>query len=93
MGSFFEAGMLVCFGISWPFAVYKSWKSKDVTGKSAVFLWFILLGYVSGIAFKVLSGVDLVIAFYVTNLVMVGADIVLYYRYRGRTAQAPAAAA
>lgn len=93
MAAYFEAGMLVCFGISWPFAVYKSWSTKNVAGKSAMFLWFILFGYVCGILFKVASGVDVVIAFYAANLVMVAADIALYYRYRGRDAEPAGAAA
>jgi NhaP-type Na+/H+ or K+/H+ antiporter len=87
MAAYFEAGMLICFGISWPFAVYKSWSTKDVAGKSAVFLWFILLGYVCGIGFKVASGVDKIIAFYAVNLVLVATDIALYYRYRRRPAR------
>ena len=29
--SIFEAGMMVCFGISWPIAAYKTYKSKKIT--------------------------------------------------------------
>ena len=36
--SIFEAGMLICFGASWPFAVMKTYKTKSVKGKSRLFL-------------------------------------------------------
>ena len=42
--SFFEAGMLICFGASWPFAVMKTYKSKNVKGKSRLFLTLIAKG-------------------------------------------------
>ena len=29
MASFFEFLMMVCFGVSWPFSVYKSYKYQD----------------------------------------------------------------
>ena len=42
--SIFEAGMMVCFGISWPVAAYKTYKAKCVHGKSIWFSLLILLG-------------------------------------------------
>ncbi len=83
--------MLVGFGVSWPFAVWKTWTSKRVEGKSAVFLWCILLGYLSGILHKAFYSLDPVIALYAFNGLMVALDIALYYRYCGRAAE-PAAA-
>ena len=92
--SVFEIGMLVGFGVSWPFAVWKTWTSKRVEGKSAVFLWCVFGGYVSGILNKVYYSWDAVVALYAFNALLVGADIVLYYRYRGRGAHGmPAAGA
>ena len=44
--SIFEAGMMVCFGASWPIAAYKTYKAKCVDGKSLRFSSLILLGYV-----------------------------------------------
>ena len=85
--SVFEIGMLVGFGVSWPFAVWKTWSSKRVEGKSAVFLWCIFLGYVSGILHKVLGNFDAVTALYAFNCLMVALDIALYYRYRASSAQ------
>ncbi|MHC4201752.1 MAG: hypothetical protein ACYSU0_17330 [Planctomycetota bacterium] len=87
----FEIGMLVGFGVSWPFAVWKTWSSKRVEGKSAVFLWCIFFGYVSGILHKVFGNFDAVTALYAFNGLMVALDIALYYRYRARDAR-PAAA-
>ena len=85
LGTVFETGMLACFGASWPVAVWKTYRSKNVSGKSALFIWLILAGYVSGSLFKILGRLDWVLALYIFNLVMVLTDLVLYYRYRGRT--------
>ena len=80
--SIFEAGMLICFGASWPFAVYRTWKSKSSHAKSFVFLWLVFIGYLCGIAHKLLYSRDFVVALYVFNGLMVTADIALSYRYR-----------
>ena len=77
-----EAAMLACFGASWPFSVIKALRVKKVTGKSPVFLWLIFFGYIAGITFKLTSGVDWVLALYCWNLLIVGFDTLLYYRYR-----------
>ena len=34
--SLLEAGMMVCFGASWPFQVVKTYKSKEVKGKTII---------------------------------------------------------
>jgi hypothetical protein len=78
----FEAIMLVCFGISWPVSIYKSWTVKKVTGKSVVFLWMIFTGYVSGLFHKYFYSFDMVIILYSMNAIMVLVDIILYYKYR-----------
>ena len=77
----FEAVMVICFGLSWPMSVYKSWTSSTARGKSLPFELFILLGYLSGIVGKLVSGsITYVFAFYILNTVMVTADILLYIR-------------
>ena len=38
-----ETLMIICFGLSWPLSVYKSWKSRTSKGKSLQFEIFILL--------------------------------------------------
>jgi len=43
--SIYEIIMLICFGAAWPFAIYKSYTSKSVLGKSALFLVIVLVGY------------------------------------------------
>ena len=77
----FEAVMMICFGVSWPVSVYKSWTARTARGKSLVFEIFIWLGYVSGIIGKLLSGnITYVLAIYILNIVMVSVDIALYFR-------------
>lgn len=39
-----EAGMLVCFGISWPFNIAKSLRSRTAKGKSVAFELLIIAG-------------------------------------------------
>jgi hypothetical protein len=80
--SLFEAIMLICFGVSWPLSIYKSYKSRQTGGKSVVFLYLILIGYVAGIINKILNGADFVTFLYVLNGLMVSTDIILYYRNR-----------
>ena len=81
MPQFFEAAMIVLFGLSWPLSVYKSWKSRTARGKSLFFEIFILLGYLCGIAGKIIThNVTYVLAFYILNAVMVAVDLTLYWR-------------
>ena len=81
----FEIAMLVLFGTAWPFSIVKSWKSGTTAGKSVVFLWVVSAGYLCGIVNKVLNGdYRLVFVFYVLDLLMVLADLSLYYRNRRR---------
>ena len=82
--SFFEAGMLLCFGASWPFSVYKTWKNKTSRGKSLIFLWLVLIGYGCGIAHKLLHSRDLVIVFYLVNGALVLTDLILCTIYTRR---------
>ncbi len=82
--SFFEVGMLLCFGASWPFSVYKTWKAKTGKGKSLIFLWLVLTGYGCGLIHKLLYSRDLVIAIYLLNATLVLADIVLCTTYLRR---------
>ena len=89
----FEAAMVICFGLSWPLSVYKSWKSRTAKGKSLLFEVFIWIGYICGIAGKIIThNITYVFIFYIINLVMVSTDIVLYFR-NCRLAQAGKATA
>lgn len=79
MPEFFEALMIIFFGISWPAALYKSYKSKTTRGKSLIFLCCVLTGYAFGIVSKLTSGaITYVFVFYCINFLMVAADICLY---------------
>ena len=82
--SIFEAGMLICFGASWPFAVLKTYKTKNVKGKSRLFLSLIILGYICGIINKILNSVDIVFWLYIVNLLLLSTDFALCLLYRSR---------
>jgi hypothetical protein len=77
----FEAGMLVCFGAAWPINIFKSITSKSTKGKSLLFMYVILTGYVFGITGKIVNDRDiLLMVLYAVNFIMVTVDICLYYR-------------
>jgi hypothetical protein len=74
--------MIISFGVAWPTSLIKSWKSGTAKGKSLPFMLIIVIGYVSGIINKILYSRDIIIIFYIINLFMVLADVVLYFRNR-----------
>jgi hypothetical protein len=83
MVQFFEALMIISFGVSWPANIIKSYRVRTAKGKSILFLALILTGYLCGIAAKIFSGtINYVFIFYAINVFMVTADIVLYFRNR-----------
>jgi len=78
----FEAIMLICFGAAWPISIYKLYKAKMAHGKSRLFLAVIMLGYLSGICYKITGRNDAIIALYVLNLIMVFIDFLLCCKYK-----------
>lgn len=81
MAQIFEAIMVICFGLSWPTSVLKSYRARTAKGKSLVFELFIWLGYVFGIVGKIVSNnITYVFIFYLLNIVMVSIDICFYLR-------------
>ena len=88
MAEFFEIIMVVSFGASWPFNVMKSYKARTTKGKSLLFLCLIFFGYIAGITSKFVNEDYMnsfaskwyVLVFYFINLIMVGADLLLYVR-------------
>jgi lipopolysaccharide export LptBFGC system permease protein LptF len=78
----FEILMLVCFGFAWPTSIYKSVKSKSVEGKSVLFMYIVMAGYLFGIANKMVNSPDYVIVLYAINFVMVFIDLMLYYKHK-----------
>jgi len=83
-----EIIMIVSFGASWPMNVMKSYKARTTKGKSLGFLCLIEFGYVAGIASKLMNDAYMasfaskwyVLFFYVLNFIMVGTDLILYFR-------------
>ncbi len=83
-----ETVMIVCFGLSWPLSVYKSWKSRTAKGKSLQFELFIWVGYIFGIAKNFILFANgssswiffLGWAFYFLNFIEITVDILLYLR-------------
>lgn len=82
MAEVFEAVMLVCFGVSWPVSVLKSWRAGSSKGKSLLFLLLIGTGYLFGVVGKALFRPSWVIAVYCVNIFFVSCDTALYFRNR-----------
>lgn len=88
MSEILEIIMIVSFGASWPLNVIKSYKARTAKGKSLAFLCLIFFGYIAGIASKFMNEAYMeafsekwyVLFFYFLNLLMVGIDLVLYFR-------------
>ena len=88
MPEILEIIMVVSFGASWPFNVIKSYRARTAKGKSPVFLFLILFGYIAGITAKLVNPAYManfaekwyVLFFYVLNFIMVSIDFVLYLR-------------
>ena len=88
MSEILEIIMIVSFGASWPFNVMRSYKAHTAKGKSISFLCLIIFGYIAGIFSKFTNVAYManfaekwyVLFFYFLNLIMVSADLVLYFR-------------
>jgi uncharacterized membrane protein len=76
----FQALMLICFGAAWPASIYHSYKSRTAKGKSVLFMYIVLIGYICGMVSNILSGVNYVFAFYILDFALVSVDLVLFYR-------------
>ena len=95
MSEILEVIMIVSFGASWPMNVMKSWKDRTIKGKSLAFLCLILFGYVAGITGKFMNPTYMaefaekwyVLFFYILNFIMVGTDLLIYFRNKKLDAQ------
>jgi hypothetical protein len=85
----FEALTILCFGLSWPISIRKSYVSRTAKGKSLFFEVFLLIGYAFGIARKLIqltmmdaSGFLFFLSFffYVLNFIEISIDVGLYFR-------------
>lgn len=75
--------MLICFGLSWPFNISKSLRSRTAKGKSIVFEILVIIGYTCGLTGKFLNGdTSYVVFFYIADILMVATDLVLTLRNR-----------
>ena len=84
-----EALMILCFGLSWPISIRKSWVSRTAKGKSLFFECFLWIGYVFGIVRKFMQvsmGVETSWLFYLggffyfLNSIEITIDMALYFR-------------
>lgn len=90
--SVMEMMMVVLFGISWPLNIVKAWKSRTAKGISLLFYLFIWLGYLFALIGKfalIHSNAPqpwyetvhwYVMFFYLLNVLMVTAGILIYFR-------------
>ncbi len=81
---------MICFGVSWPVAIFKTLRTRRTEGKSLLFLLLILLGYLAGITAKFIVAAqshtwpNWVTLLYAVNAILVVVDIFLYQKYRPR---------
>lgn len=88
MSELLEITMIVAFGCSWPLNVIKAYRSRSAKGASLPFLLLIFFGYIAGIASKFTNESYMasfaskwyVLCFYILNLLMVSANLALYWR-------------
>ena len=85
-----EAGMLICFGVSWPVSIAKALRTKRSDGKSRLFLSILLAGYTFGLLHKWHHGRDWVMALYALNFTLVAIDLALCLHYRRHPGGGPA---
>jgi len=57
-------------------------QANQIEGKSVVFLYVIIAGYLFGIMHKIINDPDFVIVLYVLNAMMVFIDLLLYYKHK-----------
>ena len=87
MAQILEAGMLLCFGMSWPVDIVKALRTRRTEGKSLWFMALIFAGYLSGLAAKLTRAAhaeawpEPVTALYAVNAVLVAVDIALYLHF------------
>lgn len=81
MGQIFETLMLVCFGLSWPFNIIRSYRARTAKGKSLYFELLVFIGYIFGLTGKFINGnITYVVVVYILDLLMVTADLCLTVR-------------
>lgn len=80
MPEILEAMMLICFGLSWPINLVKNIRARSAKGMSLQFILLIIVGYVAGIASKIISHrINYVLAVYLLNLIVVSINLAVYF--------------
>ena len=75
-----EVIMLICFGLSWPIAAIRSFKSHNPKSTNVPFILLILFGYMAGVTAKFISGnVGYVLIAYLINILSVIANLVVFF--------------
>lgn len=90
MAELLESTMLVCFGLSWPMNLLKNIKAKSAKTMSLQFILLIIAGYIAGICAKLYCHkFNYVLVVYLLNLVVVSANLAVYFinRHYDRQAQ------
>lgn len=80
-----EIIMLVLFGVSWPFNIAKSLRSRTTLGKSVAFECIVIAGYLFGVCAKLITLAQTGVLqysfyFYLIDIALVSADIFIYFR-------------
>lgn len=77
-----EFAMLFAFGFSWPFAIWRTYSTKRVDGKSPQFMFIVIFGYLCGIAAHLVARDKLwLVAVYIADIALVSTDLALYFHY------------
>jgi hypothetical protein len=80
MPQILETVMLVCFGFSWPVNLVKNIRAKTAKSTSLFFIILIMLGYIAGIAAKIVSKqINYVLIVYFLNLFVVSLNLAVYF--------------
>ncbi len=82
MSEVLETMMLICFGCSWPMNLIKNYKCRTAKGMSLPFILLLLIGYLAGIAAKIITvgHINFVLVVYFINLAMITANLLVYFR-------------
>ena len=85
-----EMVMLIAFGASWPMQIAKTIRVKNPMGKSFIFQYLIVFGYICGIISKIYGPADKqwLIWVYLLDLALVSTDLILSHYYLARVKKA-----
>ena len=89
MAELLESTMLICFGLSWPMNLAKNIKAKSARNMSLQFILLIIIGYIAGISAKLYNHrFNYVLVVYLLNLIVVSANVVVFFINRRYDRQA-----